>query len=186
MYCFITAFRILGGSSIFFVDVCHQRLCIPFGLCSLFPYSWTSSCLHGLRFWCQSHWSSCLARWLICNLTEESWIPENNIFAMLTRLLLFLWKIMPQAICTRYGLTVGATVAPFVHLLLWVFYPIAYPISKVNRFEGWFSIASNFSSHRASMLYHLLDVGDQFIGRCNKKKLKKIAPFMTPNYLSSL
>ncbi|KAL8545951.1 hypothetical protein ACS0TY_005896 [Phlomoides rotata] len=42
----------------------------------------------------------------------------------------FLLKILPQAICTRYGLTVGATVAPFVQLLLWVFFPLAYPISK--------------------------------------------------------
>ncbi|KAL8545950.1 hypothetical protein ACS0TY_005896 [Phlomoides rotata] len=39
-------------------------------------------------------------------------------------------EILPQAICTRYGLTVGATVAPFVQLLLWVFFPLAYPISK--------------------------------------------------------
>lgn len=41
-------------------------------------------------------------------------------------------QILPQAICTRYGLTVGATVAPFVQLLLWAFFPIAYPISKVH------------------------------------------------------
>ncbi|KAL0314699.1 UNVERIFIED_CONTAM: DUF21 domain-containing protein [Sesamum angustifolium] len=38
--------------------------------------------------------------------------------------------ILPQAICTRYGLTVGATTAPFVRLLLWLFFPVAYPISK--------------------------------------------------------
>ncbi|XP_050878972.1 DUF21 domain-containing protein At1g47330 isoform X2 [Lathyrus oleraceus] len=40
-------------------------------------------------------------------------------------------EILPQAICTRYGLMVGATLAPLVRVLLVVFYPIAYPISKV-------------------------------------------------------
>jgi len=40
-------------------------------------------------------------------------------------------QILPQAICTRYGLTVGATLAPFVRVLLLVFYPVSYPISKV-------------------------------------------------------
>ncbi|KAF3658891.1 hypothetical protein FXO38_12943 [Capsicum annuum] len=39
--------------------------------------------------------------------------------------------IIPQSICTHYGLTVGATVAPIVQLLLWLFFLIAYPISKV-------------------------------------------------------
>ncbi|GAB4852018.1 DUF21 domain-containing protein At1g47330 [Ancistrocladus abbreviatus] len=39
--------------------------------------------------------------------------------------------ILPQAICTRYGLVVGATVAPLVRVLLMLFFPIAYPISKV-------------------------------------------------------
>ncbi|PHU11911.1 DUF21 domain-containing protein, partial [Capsicum chinense] len=36
--------------------------------------------------------------------------------------------IIPQAICTRYGLIVGATIVPLVHLLLWLFFPISYPI----------------------------------------------------------
>ncbi|KAK6939464.1 CNNM, transmembrane domain [Dillenia turbinata] len=39
-------------------------------------------------------------------------------------------EILPQAVCTRYGMAVGATLAPLVRLLLWVFFPIAYPISK--------------------------------------------------------
>jgi metal transporter CNNM len=39
---------------------------------------------------------------------------------------------MPQAICTRYGLSVGAKAAPVVRLLLILFFPVAYPISKVR------------------------------------------------------
>lgn len=41
-------------------------------------------------------------------------------------------QILPQAICTRYGLKVGAIMAPFVRVLLMIFFPISYPISKVN------------------------------------------------------
>ncbi|KAK6131198.1 hypothetical protein DH2020_035059 [Rehmannia glutinosa] len=55
--------------------------------------------------------------------------PWAAVLVSVTLILMF-GEILPQAICTRYGLTVGATVAPFVRLLLWLFFPIAYPISK--------------------------------------------------------
>lgn len=57
-------------------EVWVLRFCY-FGLCSLFPYSWTSLCLRGLQFYCQWHWSSCSARlfvfktnWIGCLLDE--------------------------------------------------------------------------------------------------------------------
>ncbi|KAK9740399.1 hypothetical protein RND81_03G032300 [Saponaria officinalis] len=56
--------------------------------------------------------------------------PWAAILISVTLILMF-GEILPQAICTRYGLVVGATLAPFVRVLLWVFYPVAYPISKV-------------------------------------------------------
>jgi metal transporter CNNM len=52
-------------------------------------------------------------------------------FGWLIRFLLWS-QIMPQAICTRYGLSVGAKAAPVVRVLLIVFFPVAYPISKVR------------------------------------------------------
>ncbi|GFY86163.1 methyltransferase, putative [Actinidia rufa] len=58
--------------------------------------------------------------------------PWAAILISVTLILMF-GEIMPQAICTRYGLTVGATAAPFVHLLLWLFFPVAYPISKAGK-----------------------------------------------------
>ncbi|KAL2346329.1 hypothetical protein Fmac_000329 [Flemingia macrophylla] len=56
--------------------------------------------------------------------------PAAAILISVTLILMF-GEILPQAICTRYGLTVGATLAPFVRVLLIVFFPVSYPISKV-------------------------------------------------------
>lgn len=56
--------------------------------------------------------------------------PWAAVLISVTLILMF-GEILPQAICTRYGLTVGATMAPFVQGLLWLFFPISYPISKV-------------------------------------------------------
>ncbi|KAK4745408.1 hypothetical protein SAY87_011720 [Trapa incisa] len=40
-------------------------------------------------------------------------------------------EIIPQAVCARYSLQLGAKLAFLVHLLLLIFFPISYPISKV-------------------------------------------------------
>ncbi|MBA0608394.1 hypothetical protein Godav_020623 [Gossypium davidsonii] len=46
-------------------------------------------------------------------------------------LILMSGEIAPQAVCTRYGLAIGAKVAPFVRVLIWICFPVAYPISKL-------------------------------------------------------
>ncbi|XP_050908115.1 DUF21 domain-containing protein At1g47330 [Lathyrus oleraceus] len=58
-------------------------------------------------------------------------VPPYAAVLISVTLILIFGEILPQAICTRYGLMVGATLAPLVRVLLVVFYPIAYPISKV-------------------------------------------------------
>ena len=40
-------------------------------------------------------------------------------------------EILPQAVCSRNGLAVGAACASFVRLLMWITSPVAWPISKV-------------------------------------------------------
>nr|XP_031857385.1 uncharacterized protein CI109_007207 [Kwoniella shandongensis]KAA5524457.1 hypothetical protein CI109_007207 [Kwoniella shandongensis] len=43
----------------------------------------------------------------------------------------YITEILPQSICNRYGLAIGATFAPVVRLLIVLMYPIAKPISMI-------------------------------------------------------
>ncbi|KAH8825011.1 hypothetical protein DL96DRAFT_1611632 [Flagelloscypha sp. PMI_526] len=40
-------------------------------------------------------------------------------------------EVIPQSVCVRYGLTVGAVCAPAVLILMWIMAPIAWPIAKL-------------------------------------------------------
>ncbi|XP_022890358.1 DUF21 domain-containing protein At2g14520-like [Olea europaea var. sylvestris] len=40
-------------------------------------------------------------------------------------------EVIPQAVCSRYGLSFGAKFVSFVQFLLFIFFPVAYPISKL-------------------------------------------------------
>ncbi|XP_050944758.1 DUF21 domain-containing protein At4g33700-like isoform X1 [Cucumis melo] len=76
---------------------------------------------------------------LICNAAAMEALPIfldslvtawGAILISVTLILLF-GEIIPQAVCSRYGLAIGATVAPFVRVLVWICFPVAYPISKL-------------------------------------------------------
>ncbi|XP_033098545.1 DUF21 domain-containing protein At4g33700-like isoform X2 [Anneissia japonica] len=40
-------------------------------------------------------------------------------------------EVVPQAICTRYGLAIGATLSPLVWVFMLLLLPISFPIAKV-------------------------------------------------------
>ncbi|XP_057990139.1 DUF21 domain-containing protein At2g14520 isoform X4 [Hevea brasiliensis] len=79
---------------------------------------------------------------LICNAAAMEALPiflDNLVTAwgailISVTLILLFGEIIPQSVCSRYGLAIGAKVAPFVRVLMWVCFPVAYPISKLLDF----------------------------------------------------
>ncbi|KAL9360978.1 hypothetical protein Peur_049101 [Populus x canadensis] len=66
-------------------------------------------------------------------------------------LILVFGEILAQAVCTRYGLTVGAAMVPLVRVLLLLFFPISYPVSKLRQIpDSEYTIRTSFL---ASELY---------------------------------
>jgi CBS domain containing-hemolysin-like protein len=43
-------------------------------------------------------------------------------------------EVMPQAICSRFGLAVGANMVWLVKILMWICFPVAYPVGLVISF----------------------------------------------------
>ncbi|KAB1204907.1 hypothetical protein CJ030_MR7G015259 [Morella rubra] len=69
---------------------------------------------------------------LLCTLLiamprQWSWAA---VLISITMILAF-GEIIPQAVCSRYGLSVGAKLSFLVRLLVLVLFPVAYPISKL-------------------------------------------------------
>ncbi|KAJ7974131.1 DUF21 domain-containing protein [Quillaja saponaria] len=70
----------------------------------------------------------------------------------------FFAEIIPQASCSRYGLTVGAKMSAFVRFLLLVFFPISYPISKVNLHANEAGKGGQLSHHETTIIAGALDL----------------------------
>ncbi|XP_021757074.1 DUF21 domain-containing protein At4g14240-like [Chenopodium quinoa] len=76
---------------------------------------------------------------LLCNAAAMEALPIyldkmfNQYVAIIlsVTLVLAFGEVIPQSICTRYGLAVGANFVWLVRILMIICYPIAYPIGKV-------------------------------------------------------
>ncbi|KMT16192.1 hypothetical protein BVRB_3g053520 [Beta vulgaris subsp. vulgaris] len=76
---------------------------------------------------------------LLCNAVAMEALPIyldklfNQYIAIVlsVTLVLAFGEVIPQSICTRYGLAVGANFIWLVRILMIVTYPISYPIAKV-------------------------------------------------------
>ncbi|KAK6158257.1 hypothetical protein DH2020_005571 [Rehmannia glutinosa] len=76
---------------------------------------------------------------LICNAAAmealpiflDSLVTAWGAILISVTLILMLGEIIPQSVCSRHGLAIGAAVAPVVRVLVWICFPIAYPISKL-------------------------------------------------------
>ncbi|XP_027357242.1 DUF21 domain-containing protein At2g14520-like [Abrus precatorius] len=61
----------------------------------------------------------------------EKMFPQWLSVLISATLLGIIAEIIPQALCSQYGLSVGAKMSPFVRVLMLIFFPIAYPLSKL-------------------------------------------------------
>ncbi|OIV91939.1 hypothetical protein TanjilG_25420 [Lupinus angustifolius] len=76
---------------------------------------------------------------LLCNAGAMEALPIyldkmfNQFVAIILSVtfVLFFGEVIPQAICTRYGLAVGANLVWLVQTLMIICYPISYPLGKV-------------------------------------------------------
>ncbi|KAJ3008517.1 hypothetical protein HKX48_008488 [Thoreauomyces humboldtii] len=57
----------------------------------------------------------------------------GGVYAVIisTALVVLFGEIIPNAVCARNGLAIGAWFAPVVRVAMWLFAPIAWPVSKV-------------------------------------------------------
>lgn len=77
---------------------------------------------------------------LLANMIVNETLPEISngplgggfqAVVVSTVLIVLFAEIIPQSVCSRYGLLVGAKAAPLVRVMIWVFFIVAYPVAKL-------------------------------------------------------
>ncbi|KAE8712448.1 DUF21 domain-containing protein [Hibiscus syriacus] len=106
---------------------------------------------------------------LLCNAVAMEALPIyldkifNEYLAIIlsvTFVLLF-GEVIPQAVCTRYGLAIGANLSGVVRLLMLICYPIAYPVGKIL---DWM-LGHNDALFRRAQLKALVSIHSQEAGK---------------------
>ncbi|XP_050219291.1 DUF21 domain-containing protein At4g14240 [Mercurialis annua] len=106
---------------------------------------------------------------LLCNAASMEALPIyldklfNQYVAIILSVtfVLFFGEVIPQAICTRYGLAVGANLVWLVRILMIICYPIAYPIGKIL---DWV-LGHNDALFRRAQLKALVSIHGQEAGK---------------------
>lgn len=106
---------------------------------------------------------------LLCNAASMEALPIyldkmfNQYVAIILSVtfVLFFGEVIPQAICTRYGLAVGANFVWLVRILMIICYPISYPIGKIL---DWV-LGHNEALFRRAQLKALVSIHSQEAGK---------------------
>ncbi|KAI8005534.1 DUF21 domain-containing protein [Camellia lanceoleosa] len=106
---------------------------------------------------------------LLCNACAMEALPIyldklfNQFLAIVLSVtfVLAFGEVIPQAICTRYGLAVGANFVWLVRILMIICYPIAYPIGKIL---DWV-LGHNDALFRRAQLKALVSIHGQEAGK---------------------
>ncbi|KVI01617.1 Cystathionine beta-synthase, core [Cynara cardunculus var. scolymus] len=106
---------------------------------------------------------------LLCNAAAMEALPLyldkifNQVVAIVLSVtfVLFFGEVIPQAICTRYGLAVGANFVWLVRILMIICYPIAYPIGKILDLV----LGHNDALFRRAQLKALVSIHSQEAGK---------------------
>ncbi|KAG8855181.1 hypothetical protein FRB91_002601 [Serendipita sp. 411] len=61
----------------------------------------------------------------------DSAIGGGIAAVLISTTMIVIFGIIPQSLCAKYGLSIGAHCAPFVLVLMYIFFPIAWPIAKL-------------------------------------------------------
>ncbi|KAG1908838.1 uncharacterized protein F5891DRAFT_1124435 [Suillus fuscotomentosus] len=61
----------------------------------------------------------------------DSAIGGGLLAIVISATAIVIFGVIPQAVCARHGLAIGARFAPFVLLLMYLLAPIAYPVAKI-------------------------------------------------------
>ncbi|KAK4737161.1 hypothetical protein R3W88_000858 [Solanum pinnatisectum] len=69
-------------------------------------------------------------QFLLCNVATMEALPLY-LDKMFNQYVAVILAVIPQAMCTRYGLAVGANFVWLLRVLMVICYPIAYPIGKI-------------------------------------------------------
>ncbi|GAX78353.1 hypothetical protein CEUSTIGMA_g5795.t1 [Chlamydomonas eustigma] len=100
---------------------------------------------------------------LLCNACAMEALPlfldrlANPLAAIIVSVtaVLFFGEIIPQSICTKYGLLIGARLAWFVRFLMFICGPIAWPVGKLlDVLLG----SDHYSMFRRTQLKALVDI----------------------------
>ncbi|KAL1348739.1 hypothetical protein AAHE18_07G102200 [Arachis hypogaea] len=106
---------------------------------------------------------------LLCNAAAMEALPIyldklfNQFVAIILSVtfVLFFGEVIPQAICSRYGLAVGANLAWLVRILMLICYPVAYPVGKVLDYL----LGHNEALFRRAQLKALVSIHSQEAGK---------------------